>query len=53
MTARSRYTEADLDQMPDDGNRYEIIGGDLLVTPPPSTEHQGISAILADLLFRA
>ncbi|CAA9589842.1 MAG: hypothetical protein AVDCRST_MAG88-4671 [uncultured Thermomicrobiales bacterium] len=39
--------------MPDDGNRYEIIGGDLLVTPPPSTEHQGISAILADLLFRA
>jgi Uma2 family endonuclease len=53
MTARPRYTEADLDQMPDDGNRYEIIGGNLLVTPPPSTEHQGISAILSGVLFRA
>lgn len=53
MTARPRYTEAGLDQMPDDGKRYEIVEEELLVTPPPSTEHQGISVILSGLLFRA
>ncbi|MGH9765443.1 MAG: Uma2 family endonuclease [Blastocatellia bacterium] len=33
-------TVADLDAMPDDGNRYEIIEGELLVSKAPSIQHQ-------------
>ncbi|MGH3425170.1 MAG: hypothetical protein ACRDO8_10600 [Nocardioidaceae bacterium] len=29
-------TRADLDAMPDDGHRYELIDGTLVVTPAPS-----------------
>ena len=38
------FTKADLDAMPDDGNRYGIIDGALIVTPAPSWQHQ--SALL-------
>lgn len=34
------YTVDDLARMPDDGNRYEIIDGELLVTPAPRLGHQ-------------
>jgi Uma2 family endonuclease len=30
-------------QLPDDGNRYEAIAGDLYVTPAPSVRHQEIA----------
>jgi Uma2 family endonuclease len=33
-------TIADLDAMPDDGNRYEIIDGELFVSRSPSLTHQ-------------
>ncbi len=33
-------TYDDLLAMPDDGQRYEIIGGELLVNPPPTWGHQ-------------
>ncbi len=36
-------TWQDVQQMPDDGNRYEAIEGDLCVTPAPNTRHQRIS----------
>jgi Uma2 family endonuclease len=36
------WTRADLDRLPDDGNRYEVLNGELLVTPPPSEGHQEI-----------
>lgn len=35
------YTVEDVRAMPDDGNRYETIDGELFVTPAPGTPHQG------------
>jgi Uma2 family endonuclease len=39
-------TREDLDAMPDDGHRYELIDGTLIVTPAPSPLHQTVSAAL-------
>ena len=36
--------------LPDDGNRYEVIDGELLVTPAPTLPHQRASAKLYLLL---
>lgn len=38
--ASIRWTTADLDLFPDNGNRYEIIDGELLVTRAPNWNHQ-------------
>lgn len=35
-------TRAELDAMPDDGRRYELIDGTLVVTPAPSPQHQHV-----------
>ena len=41
LLPRSRpLTRADLDAMPDDGHRYELIDGTLIVSPAPSPRHQ-------------
>jgi Uma2 family endonuclease len=37
-----RFTSADLALLPDDGNRYEIIEGELYVSKQPSSEHQHV-----------
>ena len=45
--ARSRWTYAEFARLPsDDGNRYEIIDEQLVVTPAPGRRHQRISADL-------
>jgi Uma2 family endonuclease len=36
--------------LPDDGNRYEVVDGDLFVTPPPSQEHEEVLAVLSAVL---
>jgi Uma2 family endonuclease len=46
-------TVADLEQMPDDGHRYELVDGALLVTPAPSILHQTVSAHLLVALHAA
>ena len=51
---RSRpFTRRDLDRMPDDGRRYEIVDGSLVVSPSPSRRHQRVSARLHALLADA
>jgi len=44
-----RYTVDDLDLLPDDGNRYEVLAGTLLVTPSPGSAHQGVAVRLVAL----
>jgi hypothetical protein len=40
MTVATKFTSADLELMPDDGKRYELIGGELYVSRQPDVEHQ-------------
>lgn len=35
-----RWTRADLERLPDDGNTYEVIDGELLVSPAPRPAHE-------------
>jgi Uma2 family endonuclease len=39
-TTQYRFTSADLERMPDDGKRYEVIDGELYVTHAPHSDHQ-------------
>jgi Uma2 family endonuclease len=51
---RSRpLTWCDLEAMPDDGRRHELIDGALVVTPAPSMPHQDVALALAVLLREA
>jgi Uma2 family endonuclease len=46
-------TVEDLETMPEDGHRYELLDGTLLVTPAPGWSHQSVQMALAELLRRA
>ncbi|MGH3664317.1 MAG: Uma2 family endonuclease [Micromonosporaceae bacterium] len=46
------WTIEDLLQLPDDGNRYEIAHGSLLVTPPPALKHFRSTHRLCEILQR-
>lgn len=41
-----RWTRAHLTRLPDDGNRYEVLDGELLVTPQARPGHQEIAVRL-------
>lgn len=40
VDAPGRFTRADLDAMPDDGRRYELLDGAIVVAPAPGKRHQ-------------
>jgi Uma2 family endonuclease len=44
-------TVDDLEAMPDDGHRYELIDGTLIVTPAPGWPHQGVQVRLTAWLY--
>ncbi|HEV3051620.1 MAG TPA: Uma2 family endonuclease [Longimicrobium sp.] len=44
------WTYEEFARLPDDGNRYEVIAGDLYVTPSPSPLHTRIAFQLASIL---
>ena len=48
-TTTGRYTVEEVLAFPPDGNRYELVGGELLVTPAPSQRHQ---IVLDEVYFR-
>ena len=48
--AERPYTADDLAEMPDDGRRYEVLGGELIVSPSPSPRHQGVLLRLAKVI---
>jgi Uma2 family endonuclease len=47
------FTVADLDRMPSDGHRYELVDGALVVSPRPTTVHQFVATRLIGVLSAA
>jgi len=45
-----RWTLDELHRLPDDGNKYELVRGQLFVTPAPTDAHETIGARLTRLL---
>lgn len=50
VPAIRRWTLAEVHRLPDDGNKYELVHGELFVTPPPSDEHETVIARLTAVL---
>ncbi|MGH8569617.1 MAG: Uma2 family endonuclease, partial [Gammaproteobacteria bacterium] len=49
-TTTKRWTLEELHSLPDDGNKYELVRGELFVTPPPTGGHETILARLTRIL---
>jgi Uma2 family endonuclease len=47
------FTVEDLDRLPDDGRRYELLDGVLIVSPRPTTVHQLAATLLTTQLVNA
>lgn len=45
-----QWTLDEVHSLPDDGNKYELVNGELFVTPPPSDDHETILARLTAIL---
>ena len=46
LTTTEGLTIADLEAMPDDGHRYELLGGSIVVNAAPTPRHQRASGVL-------
>ena len=49
---RPTFTATDLAQLPDDGKRYEVLEGDLAVSPSPNRKHQNVIRHLSAFFIR-
>ena len=45
-----QWTLEEVHSLPDDGNKYELVRGELFVTPPPNEDHETIAARLSRVL---
>jgi Uma2 family endonuclease len=45
-----KWTLAELHRLPDDGNKYELVRGELFVTPAPVPAHEGIGIRVARIV---
>ena len=50
--ARGDFTVADYMTLPDDGKRYEVLEGELVMSPSPSRKHQCVLGRLFILLSK-
>lgn len=50
MRTLRRWTSNDLELLPDDGNKYEIVDGELYITKQPHLYHQVVCGKLVSLL---
>jgi Uma2 family endonuclease len=46
MVTRQRMTYEDLMRMPDDGNRHELVRGEIVCMPPPKGRHGRVESAL-------
>ena len=53
LPVRRVWTRHERDALPDDGNRYELIDGVLIVSPAPQWRHQRASMRLSVVLIGA
>src|SRR6185436_10080738 len=44
------WTLAELHRLPDDGNRYELVRGELFATPAPRPTHEVLAELLSETL---
>jgi len=45
-----KWTLPELHRLPEDGNKYEVVRGELFVTPAPAVQHEEIAARLSAIL---
>jgi Uma2 family endonuclease len=51
MQSARKWTLEEMHRLPDDGNRYELVHGELFATPAPKNPHQRIVEALTRLLY--
>ena len=49
-TVTKQWTLAEVHSLPDDGNKYELVRGELFVTPAPTPTHETVIARLTRVL---